>query len=381
MPPKQPSYLDLLKGQAEGLLDPNLMIPALGATAVIGGQQIAKRLPGAAEKAAPVVASAAQKAAKTARAAYRTGMPMIDNAISGVRNTITGAKVDFDTKVPRFLNERVEPIAAPVRKVLGKVAGPVGTVTSAIGKVTAPIAKFNSLLYKGAGGAANRFGTAMTMASAAGDPYQADEGIRRTQLSDNIVSRFEKLRDPSFFDKMLAEPNGGEKAEFILTDFKNQLTDAGLPNQAINHILNSMRYGDSIELSDTKSIKEIVNRFMPTAPTYRDKAFAQGSDSFSPMDVLNAATFNIPDIAATGIPALGALATRGQVDLSNPLFDALKNSNSRGDDAIARYNNTKRLEEVDRINQAMNRKINPLSMADAKKQLMAWDAARAKKGF
>jgi hypothetical protein len=388
MPPKQPTLLDLLKAQGEGMLDPELMIPALGAASVVGVNQIKKRLPGAAAKAAPVIGAAAQKVGTAAQkvggaaqSAFRTGMPFIDKAL-------TSAKVAYDLDAAPLVNKYVKPLVRPVRQAVGKVAaGPLGKVASAYNtKIASPIKNFTGSLTKGAPGLAQKSLTAISMSGATGDPYQADEGIRRTQLTDNIMRRYITLSDPSYLEKMLTEPKGREKAEFILTDFKNQLASAGLPDQAVKHIVKAMHNPSAMDLSDHDSIKMILKRFMPTNSTFNDSTFRQQpANSVAPMDLVNSVGMNIPDIAANAIPALGLLASGGRVNISNPLFDELKNSASRGGDAIGRYNDTRRQAELVRLDALMqNPNVKPedrLSLAQARQQLMFFDAQRSKLGY
>ena len=386
MPPKQPTMFDLMKSSAEGMLDPELMVPALGAAAVVGANQVKKRLPGAAAKAAPVIGAAAQKAGaaatrvgNAAQSAFRTGMPFIDKAL-------TSAKVAYDLDAAPLVNKYVEPLVRPVRQAVGKVAaGPLGKVASAYKtNVAAPIKGFTDSLYKGGPGLAQRTLTAASMSGATGDPYVQGEGVRRTQLADNIISRYTSLSNPSTLEKVLAEDKGREKAMFMLNDFKAQMEGAGLPPQVVKHIMTATQNPAMMDLSDHQSIKMILDRFLPRNQVRNDPTFRQQpANSVAPMDAVNAITFNTPDIAANMIPQLGLLASRGRMDLSNPLFDELKNSASRGGDAIGRYNDTVRQQEIMRLDALMN---NPdpryrLPLDAAKKQLMMFDAQRSRKGF
>jgi hypothetical protein len=376
--------MDLMKSSAEASLDPNILLPALGAATVVGANQIGKRLPGAAAKAAPVVGAAAKKVADTASRALNTGLPFIDD-------TFNRGKAAFDYAVPRWMSENIEPKAAPIRaavqNAVGKIsASPVGKLARAYKtNIAEPIGKFNKAMTTGPGGKANRALSLAMMGSPTGNPYVQSGNVARTQIADSILRQYTQLSDPAYLTKMLSTPQGEKDAKAYLGRFQDQLNRSGMPEQAVKHIITAMRNPGVMQLSDHQSIKDILMRFIPEVSAPDDPTFRpQGAYDTNVSDLVNGLTFNAPDIASS-IPALGLLASGGKVNLNNPLFEMGKNSNTRGEDAIGRFANYQRGGEIARINAALQRPktktSGPISMNEAQRQMMLFDALMAKKGY
>ena len=385
MPPKQPSMFDLMKEQSIGLLDPTITVPVLGAAGVLGAQQIGKRLPGAAAKVAPVVGSAAKTVANTASRAINTGLPFIDN-------TFNRGKAAFDHVVPRWMSQNIEPKAAPIRAaVQGAVSriasSPVGKAVSAYNtRVAAPMKNLAKALGTGAPAKGSNTLIGSMMGSPAGDPYFEDAMNSRNDVIKGVVSSYKAFSNPKTIEDLLMQPDGEKKAKEYLGAFNTRLTNAGLPIEVRQHIIAAMRNPSAMDMSDEKSIKDLLMRFMPQPGYRQDPTFRQqGAFDVPLMDAVNSVTQNTPDIAASIIPALGAIATGGRLDLRNPLLDALKNSNSRGEDAIARYGDSKRRTEIGNINAALQRPktktTTPINMDAAQRRMMLFDMLQSQKGF
>jgi len=376
---------ELMKAQAEGMLDPTITVPALGAAGVLGAQQLGKKLPGAAAKVAPVVGSAAKAVANTASRAFNTGLPFIDD-------TFNRGKAAFDHLVPKFMSERIEPRAAPIRAaVQGAVSriasSPVGKAVSAYNtRVAAPVKNLAKALGSGAPAKGANAIIGSMMASPAGDPYFEDAMNQRNDVIKGVVSSYKAFSNPATIEKLLMEKDGEKKAIEYLGAFNTRLTNAGLPVEVRKHIIAAMKNPSAMDMSDEKAIKDLLMRFMPQPGYRKDPTFRQqGAFDVPLMDVVNSVTANTPDIASSMIPALGAIASGGRLDLRNPLFDAMRNSNTRGDDAIARYGDTKRRTAIGDINAALQRPrtdtTEPISMDAAKRRMMLFDMLQSQKGF
>ena len=366
MPPKQPSYLELMQGLGEMAKDPSFFVP-MGGAAIAGGidqtrQALQNR--GAAKLGGSVVDSGM----RAARTPFRTGLPFIDDAVAG-------AKATYDTVVPRFMNQRVEPRLAPIRAAAKPltdavsavsrtpVAKAIGTGAKAIGK---GIKFVDKTLYSGAGGKAHRVLDALTLSSPAGDPYYEDAAIKQGQSIDSILRGYRSLTTPEMMGSAMKTPEGQRQFRLGIYNLHQNLMNAGVPQQVYDHVMASVQNPGKMQNSDFDSLKGMLMKHVPLNQQIDDPTF-RGGGGVSASDLINTLTFNLPETFATVT--------------GNPNLQNWKTSTQRGVEGISRFGQIKKQSMLNDTNISVQDKA--LELADLVKQgrLKKDQAQQIMKGF
>lgn len=346
MPPKQPSYLELMQSLGDMAQDPSFFVP-MGGAAIVGGidqtrQALLNR--GAAKLGGSVV----DRGVRAPRPQFRTGLPFIDDAVAG-------AKATYDTVVPRFMNRHIEPIAGPVRAaakpltnaVASAVNSPVGKAIGTGAKAIGKGVKFiDKTLYSGAGGKAHRILDALTLSSPAGDPYYEDAAIKQGQSIDGILRGYRGLTTPEMMGSAMQTPEGQRKFRLGLYNLHQNLVNAGVPPQVYDHVMASVQNPGKMQNSDFDSLKTILMKHVPLNQQIDDPTF-RGGGGVSAADLINTLTFNLPETFATVT--------------GNPNLQGWKTSTQRGIEGVSRFGQIKKQSMLGDINTGVQRKTAELT--------------------
>jgi len=342
MPPKQPSYLDLLSPIGDMYKDPSFFVPTGGAAIVGGIDQARKAIqnPGAFKDQFKLGGTVVKKAVQQP---LRTGLPFIDDALDS-------AKATYDHVVPRFMNKTVEPIAAPIRTAMKPITNAVaavsktpvvkalGTGAKAIGK---GIGFIDRTLMTGAGGKAHRILDALTLSSPTGDLHYEDAINKQGAHIDNILRTYRSMTTPAMLGSEGMTPEGQRKFRLGLMNLHQNLINAGVPQQVYDHVMASVKNPGQLQNSDFNSLRDILIRHVPLNQKYDDPTFA-GGGGVSGSDLANTLTFNLPELAA--------------VLSGGSSLDHWKTSTQRGSEAIGRYGEMKQQEYLTKINASFSQK-------------------------
>jgi len=291
MPPKQPSYLDMLKDAGSAFFsDPTFTVPTGIAALTAGVNYGAKKFgPKVVEKTIPAIGRAATTVGRT----MSNLNPVIDQAL------IKGG-VLIDKYAPAFAKAD---IGKPFSNAYNAVA------KSPVGKGIATGAKFvgkgvkavDKALYSGAGGKAHRIVDAAMLTSPAGDPWWEDARLAKNRQQESILGAYNFLSKPGYLDRAAQTPEGQREARLALMTLEDSMNQAGLPQQVKDHFYAAIRGGAGMDNADRQSMINILEKHTPMRQSFDDPTFRGGGQP-SVGDLLTVGTFGLNNVinAASG---------------------------------------------------------------------------------
>jgi len=331
MPPKQPSYLDMLKEGATGFFtDPTFTVPTGVAALTAGINYGAKKLgPGFASKAIPAVGAAVKRAGDAAGEAIKTGArvvrPAIRTYMPALNNAIDAAKVSYDWLAPKAYLAAKSDIGKPFANAYNAVAkSPVGkgiaTGTKFIGK---GINAVDKTLYSGVGGKAHRTVDAVMAGSPLGDPWFEEAAVTKGNHVNSILRTYDLLSKPGYLDNAVKTEKGEREAKLMLMTLEDAMNQAGLPKQVKDHFYAALTGNGMMANADRQSLMGILNQHVPIRQQFDDPTFRGGGQP-SVGDLLTIGTFGANNLVNS---------------LSNNAFPWMADKQAAGDMAMANRQN------------------------------------------
>lgn len=333
MPPKQPSYLDMLKeGATAFFTDPTFTVPTGIAGITAGINYGAKKLgPDFASKAMPAVGAAVKRASNAAGQAIKTGAqairPAIRTYMPALNNAIDAAKVNYDYLAPKAYLAATKDIGKPFSTAYNAVAkSPVGRgIAKGARFVGTGVKAVDKALYSGVGGKAHRIVDAAMLGSPAGDPYFNDARLAKNSKMDSLLRVYDKLSKPGYLDNAIKTPEGQREARLILMTLEDSMNKSGIPKELKDHIYASISNPGAVDNSDYASMKRMLEKHIPLNQQFDDPTFRGG-----------------------GQPSVGDLLTVGTFGLNNVInaasgnaFPWMSDKQMSGDMAIERHQNSR----------------------------------------
>lgn len=309
MPPKQPSYLDMLKeGATAFFTDPTFTVPTGIAGITAGINYGAKKLgPDFASKAMPAVGAAVKRASNAAGQAIKTGAqavrPAIRTYMPALNDAIDAAKVNYDLLAPKVYLAAKKDIGKPFSTAYNAVAkSPVGRgIAKGARFVGTGVKAVDKALYSGVGGKAHRIVDAAMLGSPAGDPYFNDARLAKNRQQESILGAYNFLSKPGYLDRAAQTPEGQREARLALMTLEDSMNKAGLPQQVKDHFYAAIRGGAGMDNADRQSMINILEKHIPLNQQFDDPTFRGGGQP-SVGDLLTVGTFGLNNIinAASG---------------------------------------------------------------------------------
>lgn len=315
MPPKQPSYLDMLKDAGSAFFtDPTFTVPTGIAGIAAGINYGAKKLgPGIATKAVPAIGRAATAIGRT----VSNLNPAIDQAL------IKGGLL-IDKYAPAFAKVDIgKPFSTAYNAVAKSPVGKgIATGAKFVGKGVKAVDK---TLYSGVGGKAHRIVDAAMLTSPLGDPYFNDARLAKNSKMDSVLGVYNKLTKPGYLDNALKTPAGQREARLTLMTLEDSMNKSGIPKELRDHIYASISNPGAVENSDFASMKRMLEKHIPLNQQFDDPTFRGGGQP-SVGDLLTVGTFGLNNVINAA---------------SNNAFPWMSDKQMSGDMAIERHQNSK----------------------------------------